>query len=352
MPYLYIYAASDFVTTPPAESGATAAGSAPFTLTLKAGATPTIVEVDDTDGNLDEVNSTGSQTLTHDTTIGGVTYAAGTTYNSAYDLINSTTGHMVTSLHFGGDGYQQGAVDGIVSTTPLEPGVTYTFDSARTSNLQNNIYTGYEDVPCFTPDCLIETERGQVAADQLRRGDRVITEDHGARPILWIGQRDLSARELSQAPHLRPIRIRAGALGDGLPRRDMTVSPQHRLLMRSPITQRMFGAPEVLVAAKALLDLPGISRVTTDAPVRYIHFLLDQHHLVRANGALTESLYTGRQALKSVGSAARAEIFALFPELRLTDTPPPVRPLVPGRKARQLAARHQRNDHHPLCVAQ
>ena len=53
----------------------------------------------------------------------------------------------------------------------------------------------------------------------------------------------------------RPIRIRAGTLGNGLPEADLIVSPQHRVLVRSGIARTLFGADEVLVAAKQLLAL-------------------------------------------------------------------------------------------------
>ena len=73
----------------------------------------------------------------------------------------------------------------------------------------------------------------------------------------------------------------------------------------------------------------------------YFHLLFDRHEIVRSNGAETESLYTGAEALKSVGPAARAEIMDLFPELR--EEPDAARTLVPGRLGRKLAARHAQN---------
>ena len=50
-----------------------------------------------------------------------------------------------------------------------------------------------------------------------------------------------------------------GALGNGLPRRDLLVSRQHRMLVRSSIAGRMFGDKEVLVAAHHLTALPGVT---------------------------------------------------------------------------------------------
>ena len=144
---------------------------------------------------------------------------------------------------------------------------------------------------------------------------------------------------------MHPIRIRAGALGEGLPHADLIVSPQHRMLVRSKIALKMFGAMEVLVAAKQLCQIDGIDVAHDLAEVTYVHFLFDAHQIVLANGAESESLFTGPEALKSVGPAAAAEIFAIFPELA-SDGHAPVaaRQLASGRMGRKLAVRHIQND--------
>lgn len=70
-----------------------------------------------------------------------------------------------------------------------------------------------------------------------------------------------------------------------------------------------------------------------------------------SEGAETESLYTGPEALKSVGREAQAEIFALFPELRdraEDDLPQGARLLASGRMGRKLAVRHAQ--HHKALV--
>ena len=197
------------------------------------------------------------------------------------------------------------------------------------------------NVVCFVRGTLIETSRGAVAIESLRAGDLVLTRDNGMQPLRWIGSRHLAGADLPD--RRRPIRIRAGALGAGLPTADLLVSPQHRVLVRSKIAQRMFGAPEVLVAATllCLIDRNHVDQVTE---VDYFHMLFDRHEIVLSNGAETESLYTGPEALKSVGPAARDEIFAIFPELRDTvSAPSAVRPLVSGKLARKLAERHAQN---------
>lgn len=202
-------------------------------------------------------------------------------------------------------------------------------------------------IPCFCAGTMIRTPGGDVAVEDLRVGDLVETRDNGARPIRWIGGRALDRVDLAMVPKLRPIRIRAGALGQGLPSHDLMVSPQHRVLVRSAIAQRMFGTTEVLVAARQLTSLEGIDEVAVES-VEYYHILFARHEIVFSNDAQTESLYTGPQALKSLGQAAQDEIFTLFPELRAGPAEP-ARPFVPGGKGQQMAQRHRRNGKMLVC---
>lgn len=198
---------------------------------------------------------------------------------------------------------------------------------------------------CFTRGTLIETDRGAVAVEDLAVGDLVMTRDNGLQPIRWIGSKALSANALAGNEKLRPIRIRRHALGANIPAADLLVSPQHRVLVRSAIARRMFGADEVLVAAKQLCQIEGIDIAHDASGVEYFHILFDRHEIVISNGAETESLYTGPEALKSVGPQALEEIFTLFPELRERDyTPVPARQLATGRMGRKLAVRHRQNN--------
>lgn len=195
--------------------------------------------------------------------------------------------------------------------------------------------------PCFASGTLILTEGGEVAIETLAVGEKVVTRDNGAKLIRWMGSRKVTAAGLARNPKLRPIRIRAGALGANTPSSDLIVSPQHRILVRSKIARKMFGADEVLVAAKQLVVLDGIDVAEDMESVEYFHILFDRHEVVFSNGAETESLYTGPEALKAVGKAAQDEIFTLFPELRDRDyAAAGARVLASGRTARRLAMRH------------
>ena len=196
---------------------------------------------------------------------------------------------------------------------------------------------------CFTRGSLIDTPDGPRLIEALVVGDLVMTKDHGPQPIRWIGSRKVSASSLARHSRLRPIRIAAGALGSSVPEKDLVVSPQHRVLLSSRVVRNMFDADEVLVAAKKLLGFPGVTQDEPDG-VEYFHILLDRHEVVRANGAWSETLLTGRMALRALGPEAVREIALLFPEIASPSyVAPPARRIAEGKRIPQMISRHLKN---------
>jgi hypothetical protein len=304
--FLYVYSPSDFVNPPPNESGGAASGTAPFTLELNPGATPTIIEITDDEAVFDEVD--GSQSLTNSINLDGTSYSAGTSIHSAYDLINTATGHKITSMHFGGDGYEQGAIHGIASTIELVPGAEYTFDTERTSYTQDNQYSDY--FACFAKGSLIETAQGHVAIENLQVGDMVKTQDHGLQPIRWIAGRTVPA-----TGNMAPIVFSKGAIGNT---DVLEVSPEHRMLLSDWRTEVLFSHEQVLIAAKHLVDGDRIHR-RVGGSVTYYHFMFDEHEIVFSQGVPSESFFPGKAAMQGLDCQSRDEILALFPELMQQD---------------------------------
>ena len=176
-------------------------------------------------------------------------------------------------------------------------------------------FEGIEQVvPCFTPGTFVSTDRGEVLVEELRAGDRVMTRDNGVQTLRWVGRRDLSLADLIVKPALRPVEIVRGALGHGLPLRNMKVSPQHRMLVEGARAEMLFGEAEVLVAATHLTGLAGVEQKLT-AGISYIHLLFDRHEIICADGAWTESFQPAMRMLDGMETAQRTEIAELFPEL-------------------------------------
>jgi len=229
----------------------------------------------------------------------------------------------------------------IVSDAPLDPSVTYTFGTFNTDGAvpYNSL------VQCFLKGTRIETSAGIRDIEALVAGDYVRTMDAGFQEIKWIGATEIDAIDLTVSPNLRPIRIRAGALGNGKPVRDLYLSPQHRVLVRSRIAERMFGLRETLVPAVKLLALDGVDIADDIHEVTYFHILCDRHHILFSEGVASESLYLGENSLAAMSLEGIQEIRQIFPDFDKSEQPFELaRPLPAiGHKMSSLIERHQKN---------
>lgn len=213
--------------------------------------------------------------------------------------MNGTT-QTITGVTFYLDG--QPAIftpnDGTILTDAVFQSSTYVVQSTE-------IDVGDFGPPCFTPGTLIETDRGPRAIETLQPGDLVMTRDNGCQPLLWISSRTVPGRG-----RFAPVVFAPGAIGNPV---ELTVSPQHRMLVTGWQAELFFGQDEVLVPAKHLVNGDTIRQV--DLPeVTYIHLLLADHEIVMAGGVPSESYFLGH-ALRGDASGTRAELLALFPDL-------------------------------------
>jgi hypothetical protein len=201
--------------------------------------------------------------------------------------------------------------------------------------------------PCFAPGTLIMTPEGERLVEDLRVGDMVLTADHGPKPLLWIGVRHQQFVDAETRKH-QPIEIKAGALGHMLPRRNLVVSPQHRMLLSGPMVKKHHGRPEILALAKGLLKRDGVRRMKGKKQVTYYALLFDCHEIIFAEGAATESFRPGPVAMADFDPDARAAIHQIYPGLE--DDPeaalgPPARHIITRRQAEALCqARVARSD--------
>ncbi|WP_460275589.1 Hint domain-containing protein [Celeribacter sp. ULVN23_4] len=166
------------------------------------------------------------------------------------------------------------------------------------------------------PGVMIETSEGPQPAEWLRPGDLVLTRDHGYCPLLWVGRSAVLSPRLSSHATAPPVQIVAGTLGDGLPRRDLVLSPAHHVLLRSPQVELHFGTEEVLAPVR---DIATEAESMTTPPIHtYCHLLLARHELLLAEGVWLESLFPDETALAQLGPEAREEIAARLGHVTLT----------------------------------
>jgi hypothetical protein len=138
------------------------------------------------------------------------------------------------------------------------------------------------NTPCFVAGTMIATPDGERAVETLAAGDLVLTADGTAKPVRWLG-RSTRSRLFMDPVRVLPVRIKAGALGENLPTRDLSVSPGHAVLIDG-----------VLVHASALVNGSSVVRDTeTPAVFTYYHVELDSHALLLADGIATESFLSG-----------------------------------------------------------
>ncbi len=241
---------------------------------LTSGGAPTAVLVPEIDGSLADANGTGGNNLAADTfTIGLTTY--------------TLTGGFTTGLQAG-------------DFTATAGGVTYYF--SRTNSLPNTYDVnasgnGYKGtignattgtvaeldalniaLTCFLAGTMIRTGTGETAIDKLAIGDLVITADGSLKPVKFIGRQTVAMLFADKAK-AQPILIKAGALGQNLPTRDLYTSPGHAMLMNG-----------ALVIAGALVNGTSVVRwEDVPATFTYYHVELEGHEIVFAEGAATET---------------------------------------------------------------
>ncbi|MEL6682820.1 MAG: Hint domain-containing protein [Pseudomonadota bacterium] len=201
---------------------------------------------------------------------------------------------------------------------------------------------------CFADGTAIRTPHGERRVEDLRPGDQLVTLDHGVQEVAWVFGKTWSPIDVAISHNLCPVRISKGSLGNGLPERHLRLSRQHRVLVKGQIARRMFDAPEVLIPAKDLLGLPGVSLEMPTRDVTYYHIMLSRHEVLFADGAPCESLYLGSQAIEAIPAGQLDELLTVLgltrrDLTRLCERRTAARPIVQGPRARQLIMRHVKN---------
>lgn len=227
------------------------------------------------------------------------------------------------------DGTNTGKTDTgtLYTTTPYAKGDSI---GALAKQLDHNKYgpAVADLVICYLAGTLIATPDGEVPVETLRAGDLVLTRDHGPQPLVWTSISHVTPADLDVAPNQRPLRVAAGALGDGLPRRDVDLSPQHRILVTGADGQ------EYLISARHMMmaGAPGITLRPVQGDYQLVHIAFADHEIVLAEGAPMESFYTGKMAVRALSPAQRLSLALSFPDLATGGQPmTPARPFLRHR---------------------
>lgn len=231
------------------------------------------------------------------------------------------------------------------SAGPLSEVVTVTILGSTASTSTDASDTITFNVTCFTRGVMIATEEGEMPIEDLKAGDMIQSLD-GPQPISWIGSRKFNRKELEQNPKLFPVKISKNALGPNIPSGDLLVSPQHRILLRSKIVERMFTSREILTPAIKLSPHPDISQVNDVADVEYFHIMTPKHTAIFSNNCPSESLFLGSEARKILSQDSLDELESIFPDILLEGAEmQEARPFVQKKgDIASMVTRHLKND--------
>ena len=278
--------------------------------------------------DLAHVQADGSKTidvLANDTNVSGstltITHLNGVAV-TAGSLVTLSTGQTV---ELNGDGTLTLVGDGDVED------FTFTYTVSNGTNSDTGVVNA-TSIPCFVAGTLIRTPRGEVTVESLMPGDLVMTRDDGPQPVRWTG-----SRRVAGTGDLAPVRIAAGSFGA---HRTLSVSPQHRVLVRGAAAELLFGEPEVLVAARDLIN----DRTVRPSPCReveYVHLMFDRHQVIYSEDLPSESFLPGPETPNLFERRVLDEICALFPELDPetgTGYGPAARRALSGSEGRLLSA--------------
>ncbi|MEO0388547.1 MAG: Hint domain-containing protein [Pseudomonadota bacterium] len=234
----------------------------------------------------------------------------GSAFGTCFEVTDGRTAYTVSLVHV-----PEAARPLLVFSGPIPPRDTDMWISTGPEGAPhlNRITDTPTGVICFAAGTRLRTPQGERTVEDLVEGDAISTKDGGAQEIVWIGARRMTGARLYAMPELRPVRIRAGALGDEDPRGDLIVSPRHRVLVRGHVAQALFNSDEVLVAAEDLINDRSVIRDHGLQEVTYIHLLLPRHHLVWANGVETESFHPASTDLATIDDAQRRRLGVIIP---------------------------------------
>ena len=164
---------------------------------------------------------------------------------------------------------------------------------------------------------LITTDRGTVAIEDLRAGDRVLTMENGPEPVLWIGS--MMLYPAGATPGFDSgglVRITADRFGYARPHSDLLLGPSARLLHRHARVAEIIGVPSALAPVRGFVDGMGVIRVDPISPVPVFHLCLAQHRTIRASGIEIESFHPGPASDAMLDPELMSLFLAFFPHIR------------------------------------
>ncbi|GEK94838.1 Hint domain-containing protein [Gluconobacter kanchanaburiensis] len=230
---------------------------------------------------LSDYNDTISTPITGYDAASVITIDAGKSTPLSATFTSNGNGTYTLTVAF--DQYGNGITLSNVSFGPNSaPGTPTIVQNADGSWSVVNGATGYNGQICYLAGSMILTPEGERAIETLVAGDQVTVYENGetrSEMVVRVGHAHTAVGKSGYADiDAVPVRIRAGALSDGVPSRDLLVTPEHCLMLEGGF-----------VPARMLVN--GMSIVYDHAITDYDYYHIEtvRHSVLIANGALSES---------------------------------------------------------------
>ncbi|HEY1313851.1 MAG TPA: Hint domain-containing protein, partial [Steroidobacteraceae bacterium] len=243
--------------------------------------------------------------------------ATGITVNGGGTLVMSGGKASAVTLDVGGNvdlttiayasGDQASVVSGLLTITTSGGSVITTSVglagnyAGETFIVTNDGNGGVEVGLCYIRGTRVLTPTGERRIENLKIGDPVVTRFGGIQRIKWIGRQRYVADEVREDLEIIPVHIRAAALGDDLPARDLYISPGHSMLIGG-----------TLVLAKSLVNGITITQGWARENLDYFQIELDKHDCIVVEGAWSETFADGPGLRERFHNLA--EFNAMFPD--------------------------------------
>ena len=159
----------------------------------------------------------------------------------------------------------------------------------------------------FTRGTMITLGDGrQCPVEDLRPGDRVLTRDHGAQPLRWVGQRTVRG-----VGPFAPVVIAKGTYAN---ESDLIVSQHQRLFLYQRGETRLTETAEMFVKALHLVDGEEVF-LRAGGFIDYFHLVFDRHEIIYAECIPTESLLINERTLGQLPEEVQREVESHLPGL-------------------------------------
>jgi hypothetical protein len=150
--------------------------------------------------------------------------------------------------------------------------------------------------------------RGQVRAQALQSGD-ILPDGRGGsnRVAAVLSPVSILGRDR--------VGIKAGALGEDLPRNDIVVDPAQRIFVTSSVAGDLVGAKGAFVQAMELLGVAGVT-LTPAVLSETVHVVFEHHGTLCSEGLCLEALVPSEAFTMSLDLDQSDILFAALPKLR------------------------------------